>query len=128
MKLCEHIALLYRNEIEHGNEPLYVSTPSFVDESATANLFVIMKNRLQDYKIDGIEEHFYLDYHFPRERYYGCILCGHYLSGPFEENQTDWFKYSRFDITNSKIRATRNNIYREEGIYGKSMVPIKELT
>ena len=30
MKLCEHIAGIYRNEIEHGNEPVFVSTPSYV--------------------------------------------------------------------------------------------------
>ncbi len=127
MKLCEHIALLYRNEINRGNEPLYISTPSCVDKSATANIYVIMKNKLQDYQIDGIEEHFYLDYHFPRERYYGCSLCNHYISGPMEENQTNWFKYSHFDTPNSKIIATKNNIYIEDGVYGKSMIPLKEL-
>jgi hypothetical protein len=57
MKLCEHIVSIYSCEIKHGNQPLYVSTPKYVDKYATARIYVIMKNKLQNYNLDGIEEY-----------------------------------------------------------------------
>ena len=78
MKLCDHIAGIYRNEIEHGNEPVFVCTPSYV-----GNGFV---------KIMG------------------------------------WFRYSKLDKVNEKVIATNDNIYIEDGFFGMSLVPKKELS
>lgn len=126
MKLCEHIAGIYRNEIEHGNEPVFVSTPSYVGNGLT-EIYVIMKNKLQHYDIEGVEECFYRDYHFPSERYYRCAACEQCISGPTEEGQREWFRYSKFDKVSEKVVATKDNIYIEDGFYGMSLVPQKEL-
>lgn len=126
MKLCEHIAQIYRNEIEHGNEPLFVYTPNYVQKNAIAKMYVIMKNKLQNYCIEGVEEEFVIDYHFPFERYYYCTECMQGISGPVEENQKIWYKYSRFDKTSEKVVATRDNVYIEDGFYGMDLVPTKK--
>lgn len=123
MKLCKHIQKLYRNEIEHGNQPLYVSTPKYVDKNATAEIYVIMKYKLRNYNLDGIKEYRYTDYRFPHERYFGCSDCGHYISGPLNEDQSCWFKHSESDYPNDKVKATGENIYIEDGVYGKQMIP-----
>ncbi|MBR6709829.1 MAG: hypothetical protein IKL84_09175 [Clostridia bacterium] len=127
MKLCEHIAEIYRNEIKHGNRPIYVSTPQYVDRHASAKLYVIMKKRLQDYHASGIEERHYTDYHFPRERFFCCTACGHCISGPLDENQSDWFEDTAAKQPHDKVHATDSNIYSniyiEEGVYGKHMIP-----
>lgn len=127
MKLCDHIAGIYRNEIEHGNEPVFVSTPSYVG-NGLANIYVHMKNKLQNYDIEGIEERFYKDYHFPLERYFCCTSCMQVISGPVEEGQMEWFRYSKFDKVNEKVVATKDNIYIKDGFYGMSLVPKKELS
>ena len=123
MKLCEHILSVYSNEIKQGNLPLYVSTPKYVDKFATAEIYVIMKNRLQNYDLNVLQEYRYTDYHFPQERYYGCPICKHYISGPLEKKQDNWFKHSKFDTPNINVKADDDNIYIDDGIYGKSMVP-----
>lgn len=123
MKLCDHILSIYRNEIEHGNQPLYISTPKYVDKNATAEIYVIMKHKLQNYSLDGIQEYRYTDYRFPQERYFGCPVCGHYISGPLDEKQLCWFDHSDSDLPNDKVIATSENIYIEDGVYGKQMVP-----
>ena len=123
MHLCKHILSVYRNEIKQGNRPLYVSTPKYVDKSATAEIYVIMKNKLQSYDLNGLQEYRYTDYHFPRERYYGCPICKHYISGPLDENQSNWFKHSNFDIPNINVKANDDNIYIDDGVYGKNIVP-----
>ena len=128
MKLCDHIAGIYRNEIEHGNEPLFVSTPSYVQKAATAKVYIIMKNKLQYYDIEGIDEKYETDYHFPSERYYCCTSCMQIISGPVEEEQMEWFRYSKLDKVNEKVVATKDNIYIEDGFYGMSLVPQKELS
>ena len=124
MKLCEHILPIYRNEIRHGNQPLYVSTPKFVDKFATAELYVVMNNKLQNYDLHGLQEYRYTDYHFPKEHYWGCPICGHYISGPLNENQSSWFEHSKLDIPNIGVRANDDNIYVEDGVYGMQMVPV----
>ena len=124
MKLCKHILSIYRSEIESGNRPLYVSTPKYVDKNATAELYVIMKNKLQNYNMDGIEEYNYIDYHFPKERFFGCVACGHYISGPLEEHPTDWFDNYDSSLQNDKVKATGDNIDIEDGVYGKQMIPV----
>lgn len=123
MKLCDHILSIYRNEIEHGNQPLYISTPKYVDKNATAEIYVIMKHKLQDYNLDGIQEYRYTDYRFPQERYFGCPVCGHYISGPLDEKQLCWFDHSDSEHPNDKVIATNENIYIANGVYGKQMVP-----
>ena len=120
MKLCDHILSIYRNEIEHGNQPLYISTPKYVDKNATAEIYVIMKHKLQNYSLDGIQEYGYTDYRFPQERYFGCPVCGHYISGPLDEKQLCWVDHSDSEHPNDKVIATNENIY---GVYGKQMVP-----
>ncbi len=124
MKLCDHILSIYRNEIENGNQPLYISTPKYVDKNATAEIYVILKHKLQNYSLDGIQEYRYTDYRFPQERYFGCSACGHYISGPLDEKQLCWFKYSDLDYPNDKVKATNENIYIEDGVYGKQMIPV----
>lgn len=74
MKLCDHILSIYRNEIENGNQPLYISTPKYVDKNATAEIYVIMKHKLQNYSLDGIQEYRYTDYRFPQERYFSVCI------------------------------------------------------
>ena len=128
MNLCKHILPVYRNEIKHGNRPLYVSTPKYVDTSATAEIYVTMKNKLQSYDLSELQEYRYTDYHFPRERYYGCPICKHYISGPLDENQNNWFKHSDFDIPNMHVTANDDNIYIDDGVYGKNIVPTVILT
>lgn len=123
MKLCEHIVSIYCCEIKHGNQPLYVSTPKYVDNYATASIYVVMKNRLQTYNLDGIEEYRYMDYHFPKERYFGCKKCGHYISGPMDEKQPNWYKSPDSNLVNEHVIATADNVFIEEGVYGKQMVP-----
>ena len=124
MKLCEHILQIYRNEIRHGNQPLYVSTPKFVDKFATAELYVVMNNKLQNYDLNGLQEYRYTDYHFPQEHYWGCPICGHYISGPLNENQRSWFEHSKLDIPNISVKASDDNVYVEDGVYGMQMVPV----
>ena len=123
MKLCEHIARIYQNEIKHGNRPICVSTPKYADPHATAEMYVIMKKKLQNYRQDGIAEGYYTDYRFPKERYFSCAACGHYISGPADEHQTEWFEDITAISPNEKVIATGENIYLETGTCGKQMIP-----
>lgn len=125
MKLCEHLTPLYQNEMRHGNRPLFVSTPKYVDESATANIYVHMQNKLLQYEGNSVRSGTITDYHFPSERYYYCPICNHYLSGPLEDNQTNSFEHSKFDTPNDKIVATMENINIEDGFYAKFIVPVE---
>ena len=128
MKLCEHLAPLYQNEIRCHNRPLFVSTPSFVDPSASAAMYVHMEKRLQEYTGDGIRCESFNDYHFPAERYYVCEACRQCLSGPAEDGQRDAFSLSQFDLPHEKVIATRDNIDIEDGVYGKFMVPTVKIS
>ena len=127
MKLCDHIAGIYRNEIEHGNEPVFVSTPSYVG-NGLANIYVHMKNKLHNYDIEGIEVVYLNDTHYPLERSYRCSACNQYICGPQKEGQRGWYEYSRFNKVNENVVATRENIYIEESARGSFMVPKKELS
>ena len=126
MKLCEHIAQIYRNEIEHGNEPVFVCTPNYDNSSETlANINILMKNKLQDYDIEGIEVVYLNDTHYPLEQSYRCIACNQYIGGPQKEGQRGWYEYSRFNKVNEKVVATRENVYIEDSGCGQLMVPKK---
>ncbi len=126
MKLCEHLAPLYQNEMRHHNRPLFVSTPHYVDPAASAKIYVNMENKLQSYKADGIQSGIITDYHFPAERYYVCVACRQYLSGPVEDDQREKFAHSQFDLPNDKIIATKDNIYIEDGFFAKFIVPVEK--
>ena len=129
MNLCEHIAGIYRNEIEHGNEPVFVSTPRPNNKwSTAADIYVLMKNKLQNYDIEGIEELFGNDTHYPLERCYRCTVCNQYIGGPQKEGQRGWYEHSKYNKVNENVVATRENIYIEDSAHGSFMVPKKELS
>lgn len=129
MKLCEHIAGIYRNEIEHGNEPVFVCTPNYNNSSETkSNMTVIMKNKLLDYDIEGIEVVYLNDTHYPLERSYHCTACNQYIVGPQKEGQRGWYEYSRYNKVNEKVVATRENVCTEDIGCGQLMVPKKVLS
>ncbi len=124
MKLCEHITMIYQNEIAFGNEPVFVSTPSFVDKYASAKMYVFMKKPLQAYKGDTIVEKTWIDCYSPKERYYVCEKCMHCVSGPLEENQKDKYVRDNDKKPCKEVIADKENVYIQDGFYGKFLIPI----
>ena len=130
MKLCEHLAPLYGNEMQHGNRPLFVSTPDLAQKyphPPLAEIYVNMQNKLLDYELEGIQCGIRNDCHYPSERYFYCAKCRHYISGPVENDQKSRYEHSKFSIPNDKIVATKDNIYIEDGFFGMFVVPVERV-
>ena len=124
MKLCEHIAPIYQNEIALGNEPVLVSTPGFVDKGASAHIYVHMKNPIAHYDAPFIEYTTTTTPYFPHERMCFCSKCKHYLSGPFVAEQKEKFVRQKHHKICQEIIADRDNIYIQDGFYGKGLIPV----
>ncbi|MBE6552930.1 MAG: hypothetical protein E7666_01150 [Ruminococcaceae bacterium] len=124
MKLCDHVVLAYQEEIKAGNEPVFIVAPSPEDKYAHIKLCVIFKKPLQMHKLPNIEEVIWRDTWSPCTRGYMCRNCECMVDAPIDPPRLGLYERDPHAIPNKEIVAAKDNVYVEDGFYGKFLVPI----